>query len=403
MATDIHSPSPEDLMAYLDGEGTPAARAAIEAHLTTCAACQARATGHAQLSHELAAWDTPPAPSSLRAPSTERGWWALTAWLFQPRAAVLTLSALGVVAVLATMTASSVKRAIVKDRALRVSAETEATPAAHERIAGRGRPALPPSAAQPAVGSVLGGLPGSTPAPPPPDAAVPRGAAVIRLATLKLVARNFPPVRASVEAAVAAADGFVMQLSVSGDPGAARELRATLRVPGDRLTGTLARLRQLGLVVEDTQGAEDVADQLVDLDARLVNARATEKRLSEILQTRTGRLSDVLEVEREIARVRLDIERLDAEKKNLSRRVAYATIELTISEERKAGLDPGPLPLLTQLRLAAADGLQNVFDTVVGVALFALRAGPSLLLWGLAATLVWVSVRRRGSRSRASE
>ena len=400
MATDIHSPSPEELMAYFDGEGTPAARAAIETHLPACAVCQARAAGYAQLSQELAAWQTPPAPSSLRAPTRAR--WTLAAWLFQPRAALLTLSALGVVAVLTTMTVGSVKRAVVKDRALQVSAETE-LPAAAKRTAGAGGASLPRSAPQSAIGSVLGGLPGSPAAPPPPDAAVPRGAAVIRIATLKLVARNFPPVRASIEAAVAAADGFVMQLSVSGDPGAARQLRATLRVPGDRLTGTLARLRELGLVVEDTQGAEDVSDQLVDLDARLANARATEKRLSEILQTRTGRLSDVLDVEREIARVRLDIERLDAEKKNVSRRVTYATIDLTVSEERKAGLDPGPLPLLTQLRLAAADGLQNVFDTIVGVTLFALRAGPSLLLWGLAAAVAWVSVRRRGSRSRASE
>ena len=64
----------------------------------------------------------------------------------------------------------------------------------------------------------------------------------------------------------------------------------------------------------------------MDLDARLASARATEKRLTELLANRTGRLSDVLDVERELARVRLDIERLDAEKTNIGRRVTYATI-----------------------------------------------------------------------------
>ena len=39
-----HSPTPEDIMEYLDGEGTPASRDAIAAHLATCDACQAIAT-----------------------------------------------------------------------------------------------------------------------------------------------------------------------------------------------------------------------------------------------------------------------------------------------------------------------------------------------------------------------
>jgi hypothetical protein len=183
-------------------------------------------------------------------------------------------------------------------------------------------------------------------------------------------------------------------MSVSADPGSARVLRASLRVPGDRLTATLARLRALGQVTQDQQGAEDVSDQLVDLDARLKNARATEQRLSDILRERTGKLSDVLEVEQEVARVRLQIEQLDAQKTNMSRRVAYATIDLTISEARKAGLDPGPLPLLTQLRVAAADGLQNAVDMLVGLILFLLRAGPILVVFVSSVGLVWLAVKR---------
>src|SRR5262245_38041630 len=93
-------------------------------------------------------------------------------------------------------------------------------------------------------------------------------------------------------------------------------------------------------------------------------------------------------------RVRLEIERIDAEKTNMTRRVAYATIDLTINEERKAGLDPGPLPLWTQLRIAAADGLQSVIDTLVGLTLFVLRAGPTLLLWGSIVTTLVIAARR---------
>jgi hypothetical protein len=217
---------------------------------------------------------------------------------------------------------------------------------------------------------------------------------VIRTATLRIVAKEFGGVRAAVEGIVSQAGGFVDQMTVTGDNAAARELRGTLRVPGDRMAATLASLRAIGQVVEDTQGSEDVTDQIVDLDARLTSARATEKRLTELLASRTGKLSDVLEVEREITRVRLDIERLDAEKTNMGRRVSYATIDVSIAEERKEGL-VGPLSLATRIRIAAADGLESALEGVTETILFVLRAGPSLIMWASVAAFVWLVVRRR--------
>jgi hypothetical protein len=236
----------------------------------------------------------------------------------------------------------------------------------------------------------LANMPAAT---PPPQAT--RTPAVIRTASLQIVAKDFAGVRSAVEAVVAQSGGFIDGMTITGDTSTARVLRGTLRVPGDRLTDALARLRQLGQVVEDTQGSQDVTDQIVDLDARLVSARATEQRLTELLRNRTGKLSDVLEVERELTRVRLDIERLDAEKTNVGRRVSYATIGVTITEERKAGLDTGPLSLATRIRVAAADGLEAAFESVALALLFLLRAGPSLVLWGGLAGLVWITVWRR--------
>jgi RNA polymerase sigma factor (sigma-70 family) len=165
--------------------------------------------------------------------------------------------------------------------------------------------------------------------------------------------------------------------------------------PGIWVRDALARLRQIGQVIEDTQGSQDVTDQIVDLDARLASARATEQRLTELLRNRTGKLSDVLEVERELARVRLDIERLDAEKTNTARRVTYATIDINIAEERKAGLDAGPLSLATRIRVAAADGLESALESVAWTVLFLLRTGPTLILWSVVVAVVWLVLRRR--------
>ena len=94
---------------------------------------------------------------------------------------------------------------------------------------------------------------------------------------------------------------------------------------------------------------------------------------------------------------RLNVERLDAEKTNLGRRVSYATIDVTITEERKAGLD-GPLSLATRLRVAATDGLESALASVVGMVLFLLRIGPALILWTLITGLGWLLLRGKLAR-----
>jgi hypothetical protein len=261
-------------------------------------------------------------------------------------------------------------------------------------LGGRDAAALPPNA------TVAGNRQSAANVTPLQDdrQAAPRAPSVIRTARLHMVTKEFAAVRESVEAIVTTVSGFVDQMTLTGETSTARSLRGTLRVPSARLREALTGLRKLGAVLEDTQGTQDVTDQIVDLDARIANARATEQRLTELLRTRTGRLSDVLEIEREVTRVRLEIERLTAEKTNVTRRVDYATIDIVITDERKESLD-GPLSFTTRMRIAALDGVESAFESIAAVVLFLLRAGPSLLLWVAALGLAFLAVRRlRDSR-----
>jgi hypothetical protein len=396
-----HSPTPEEIMEYVDGEGLPAAREAIAGHLTGCQACQAIAAEQRSLSRQTQAWIVEAPPASMQPPAGARHHLAIpraSGW-FSLRPPIAAVGVVGAVLVAVAFGVRETRQ--VRKGAPAASAQSAVT-VPHEQGTAVG------GAAGGVVGGVVGGVPGRRAGLVQRDAftpiagvvesvAVTRTPSVIRTATLRIVVKSFEGVRTSVEAIVSGAAGFIDQMTVTGEAASARQLRGTLRVPADRLADVLARLREAGEVIEDSQGSQDVTDQIVDLDARLASARATEKRLTELLQNRTGRLSDVLDVERELARVRLDIERLDAEKTNVGRRVSYATIDITISEARKSGLD-GPLPLATRIRVAALDGLENAIDSLASVTLFALRAGPTLTLWAAAAALLWLIARRRGLR-----
>ena len=159
----------------------------------------------------------------------------------------------------------------------------------------------------------------------------------------------------------------------------------------------MAELKKLGRVEDESQGGEEVTQQYVDLQARLANGKHTEQRLTEILRTRTGKLQDVLKVELEIDRVRGEIEQMQAEKKELSKRVAFATLNATVKEEYQAKLQATPPSTGSRFRNAAVDGYNTVIEGLIGVALFLLSAGPSLLLWAailfFPARWAWKKVR----------
>ncbi|MEN3339062.1 MAG: hypothetical protein V7647_2738 [Acidobacteriota bacterium] len=404
IADHMHSPRPEEIMEYLDGEGTVHARAAMESHITQCAACRVVVAEQRRLADDIRAWRVPRAPASLHAPPPRRRFPGLAWGSWRPsRLATAALGAAAATLLIVGLNGpigrpvnprGGERAAMEQPRATWAAQLPPARSAPPRDFATANRRAelalVPPGTIDP--GAVRDGA--SEP--------LVRTPAIVRTATLRLVAKDLGSIRGAVERIVGEAGGFADYMTAVAETGSPRTLRATLRVPSTHLADTLDRLRQLGQVVEDTQQSEDVTDQQVDLDVRLASARTTESRLTDLLRNRTARLSDILDVERELARVRLQIERMDAERTNLGRRVSYATVTLEVVEERKPGLVPGQLSLASRFRVAAAEGLDLAMESVFWTILALMRAGPAAALWLLvfiSAALVirrsWHARRRR--------
>jgi hypothetical protein len=211
-------------------------------------------------------------------------------------------------------------------------------------------------------------------------------------AQLVLVARDFAHARERLDEIPKAHHGYVGQITINSPAGVGRSLDATVRVPSAELDASMVELKKVGRVEAEARVSEDVTKQYIDLEARLSNSRNAEQRLAAILRQQTGKLTDVLAVEKEITRVRGEIEQMEAEHKDLSRRVEFATINVRITEEYKAQLQ-GPDSVGTRLGNAAVAGYRNVTGALLGVAEFVLEYGLSVLLCGVLlfvpARLVW--------------
>ena len=218
---------------------------------------------------------------------------------------------------------------------------------------------------------------------------------VARTAQLKLIVEQFENARSDMERVLLQHQGYVGLLSVNSESGSTPTLTATLHVPADQLDACIGELRKLGRITQESQSGEEVTAQHADLVARLKNSHNTEIRLNEILRKESRQTKDVLEVEKEAARVRGEIERMVAEKKSIEHRVEFATVELRIAEEYKAKSTSPGADASTRFRNAFVTGYRNAWETTLGVALFLVEYGPTLFIWLLIVAVPVILVRRR--------
>jgi hypothetical protein len=218
---------------------------------------------------------------------------------------------------------------------------------------------------------------------------------IVQTASITILAANYDQSSGAIQSLAAKHSGYVQDITANSQTGSARSLSATLRVPETQLEALLADLRKLGHVEQETHNNQEITDQYVDLTARLKTSRAAEQRILELLKTRTGNLSEVLQAEEELARIRGEIESMDGQRANMEHQVRYATVQVQLNEEYREQLNPESFSTGRRLRNSVVEGLANLAGGITGAAIFAFAYGPSIIFWlALLAVPAWFIWRR---------
>ena len=415
MSTSTHPFAPEDVMAFLDGELPPERAQSASAHTNECTECQKIRDSFVSISQALADWVVPTSPAKIEeqvsrtSTSTKHSAGQFISDMrgfLRPRSTLAWGGAAVAAAVLLLVFLGSIaeRPALMTMQARRSPSESVVFPPSPATKTYLHPPPGTTRASQAGAGG-RGGKLSKTDAGKSlqtfderKPAWTPSGPMIARTVLLAIVVKDFDADRASLDAILGRYKGYAATLNVSTPQGSARTLQASLRIPSSQLAPALSELKKLGRVENETQSGEEVTQQHADLLARLKNSRETEQRLQDVLRTRTGKVKDVLEVEEEIARVRGDIEQMEAEQKTLEHRVDFATIDLKLAEEYKAQLNTPAPSILMQLRNAAVNGFRNAFESLLALVLFLAESCPSLLLWlallGIPAWRLWRRYRR---------
>jgi hypothetical protein len=159
-----------------------------------------------------------------------------------------------------------------------------------------------------------------------------RGRKLIREGNVALRVHELEQARAKLESMVNAAGGFIADVKFNRYADSSR-MELTLRLPADGFTNFVKSLAALGVVENEETKTQDVTDQWIDLDRRIETNEKLSRRLEDLIQNKSYAFRDLLEVERELARLRLDTERLQGSLRVLDDRVSLSTLHVTMRQE----------------------------------------------------------------------
>ena len=209
---------------------------------------------------------------------------------------------------------------------------------------------------------------------------------LIRTATASIEVDSLEIAVAQVKQLAAQFGGYLANSGVETGKKRLRNATLEVKIPVTRFDDALSGLTPIGKVESVNVSAEDVGEEYVDVDARMENARRLERRLIDLLGTRTGKLKDVLAVETELARVREEIERYEGRMRYLKAHTATSTISVTVHE---------PIPVVGSAgHSVMGEAFTQAWRNFVVLLSLAVQSLGVVLPLGFIAAVAWVVTRR---------
>lgn len=227
-----------------------------------------------------------------------------------------------------------------------------------------------------------------------PPAAMPRK--IVYTADVDIVTGDLDAAGARLTATVKRLGGYVSGADVSGTRGESRTGVWVVKVPSDRFEAFLGEMPGLGETTRSATRSEDVSAEFYDAKARLANKRVEEERLVVHLRQTAGRLTEILQVERELSRVRGEIEQIEGRLRFLSHQTDFSTVTLTLRELGRYSPRPAP-DFGTRAARTLRESMETMGSVAQGFALALVALAPWLVALAAAAVPV-VALARRGRR-----
>lgn len=179
--------------------------------------------------------------------------------------------------------------------------------------------------------------------------------------------------------------GYIENSNISGNrveninSSQKRHANFSLRIPTKHFNSFMEGSSVIGNVVITSISGEDVTSQYFDTEARLKSLKLQEERLLELLK-KSGTLRDVLDIEKELATVRYEIENLTGTLKRLDNLIDYCTIDVNLQEVDVLSLGNTGSSLVEKIQYKFINSMNSVVEILKGSIIGIIAFIPYLII-----------------------
>ena len=153
----------------------------------------------------------------------------------------------------------------------------------------------------------------------------------------------------------------------------------TVMIPAGEADTFVSSLRSLGKIINSNKKTEDVTDSYFDTQIRIKNLEAEIETMRSLLQKPGWKVSEILEIEREIRRLTDELESLKGYITNLDRQITYSEVRIRFEKSQisidSASQDSLGYKLLLALK-RGTDLLINIVISLLSLIAFMLPISP---------------------------
>jgi hypothetical protein len=216
---------------------------------------------------------------------------------------------------------------------------------------------------------------------------------IIYTASIRLVVEDFEGIPEQVRRLAKESGGYIADSELQGSSGRNRTGHWKIRVPIANFDAFLHAAKALGELQSLSTNSSDVSEEYYDVEARIRNKTKEEERLLKLLEERPGKLEDVIAIERELTRVREELERMQGRMRVLQDLTSLTTADLTIQEIQNYRPEDAPT-LATRIRRSFAESADSLKATGANTLVAAAAIVPWIPLILVGMGIFYVLVRR---------
>jgi hypothetical protein len=217
---------------------------------------------------------------------------------------------------------------------------------------------------------------------------------IIRSGTMSIEVDSYDETEAKIKGIVNNFNGYLTNSTSKLDASGKKQGSITIRVGSDKFDAMIADLSKVGKVMNQNISGKDVTEEYMDADARLKTQRELESRLLKLLEEKTARLTDVVEVEQKLANVRENIEKTEGRMRYLKDQASFSTLTVSVYEPSLLNTSTGG-GFFYELGQAVKKGLSGFTSVLAGIITVFIALLPLLIIVFLIVYLLVKYLKKR--------